>query len=266
MSRILGIDFSGAQDAGRKIWIAEGSGAGSRGFKLERLLPASALSGGGLEPRTAANALARHIASQEYARIGCDFPFSLPRELVDASDWRRFALGYKARFPSPENFRETLMDRTAGREFKRQTDRIARTPFNSYNLRLYRQTWWGIAHVLSPLIAEEAIVVRPQQSARRKRPQVLEVCAACTLKSIDLYPSYKGRDAGAQKSRRLILDGLIDGKYLEAPNSPLRATLIKNKGGDALDALIGAIAAARADLDTAPDEFERLEGRVYFEV
>ena len=266
MNRILGIDFSGARDAGRKIWIAEGFVAKSRGFKLERLLPASALSDSGLEPRKAANALVRHIASQGLARIGCDFPFSLPRDLLDANDWGRFALDYEARFPSPERFREILMRRTAGKEFKRQTDRIARTPFNSYNLRLYRQTWWGIACVLSPLIAGRAAVVRPQQSARRKRPQVLEVCAACTLKSINLYPSYKGRDPGATSARRLILEGLIDGKYLEAPNPVLRAILIKNSGGDALDALIGAIAAARADLDAEPDEFERLEGRVYFEV
>jgi hypothetical protein len=39
-----------------------------------------------------------------------------------------------------------------------------------------------------------------------------------------------------------------------------------NEGGDALDAVIGAVATARADLTREPDAFQRLEGRVYYEI
>ena len=42
--------------------------------------------------------------------------------------------------------------------------------------------------------------------------------------------------------------------------------LVDNEGGDALDAVIGAVATARADLTKEADAYQRLEGRVYFEI
>jgi hypothetical protein len=86
------------------------------------------------------------------------------------------------------------------------------------------------------------------------------------LKSIDLYPSYKGKDASHRRARQWILDGLIDRGALAAPGRRMRALLLDNEGGDALDAVIGAVATARADLAKEPDSWQRLEGRVYFEV
>ena len=46
----------------------------------------------------------------------------------------------------------------------------------------------------------------------------------------------------------------------------MRRMLLDNEGGDALDAVIGAVATARADLSKEPDAFQRLEGRVYYEI
>jgi len=46
----------------------------------------------------------------------------------------------------------------------------------------------------------------------------------------------------------------------------MRRMLLDNEGGDALDAVIGAVATARADLAKEPDAFQRLEGRVYYEI
>jgi len=266
MSRTLGIDFSGARDAGRKIWIAEGRSVGSGTFNLEHLFPAVELPASGNSPQAAIPALARYISEQGSARIGCDFPFGLPRPLVNASTWTDFVIQYPDRFANADAFRHQLRHHTQKREFKRQTDLIARTPFNSYNLRLYRQTWWGIAGVLRPLVQEAAIVVRPQQRDRAGRPQLLEVCAACTLKSIDLYPPYKGRKPELSRARRRILDELIARRHLSPPGKALRRLLVENTGGDALDAVIGAIAAMKADLNATPDEYQRLEGRVYFEL
>ncbi len=266
MTRVLGIDFSGAKDAGRKIWVAEGNSIGRGTFKLERLSPAIELPGGGIAPEMAIPALANHIANQGEARIGCDFPFGLPKALVADKNWSAFALRYETRFPDPDSFRRSLMRRTRKQEHKRQTDRIARTPFNSYNLRLYRQTWWGIAGVLRPLVAARSVIVCPQQRPKPGLPLVMEVCAACTLKSIDLYPSYKGPGPARAEARCRILDTLIECQYMAAPTGTLRRKLLENQGGDALDAAIGAIAVARADLSATPNSFERLEGRVYFEL
>jgi hypothetical protein len=46
----------------------------------------------------------------------------------------------------------------------------------------------------------------------------------------------------------------------------MRRMLLDNQGGDALDAVIGAVATRRADLAKEPDAYQRLEGRVYYEI
>ena len=266
MTRILGVDFSGASDAGRKIWVAEGRLNGTGALDLLSCVAAIDLPGGGKAPGEAVPALARHIATLGAARVGCDFPFSLPRDLVGARSWRSFAMRYAADFADADTFRSLMRTRHNAAEHKRMTDRIAKTPFNSYNLRLYRQTWWGISGVLRPLIATKSASVRPQQKALPGRPMLIEVCAACTLKSIDLYPPYKGKEPGHRKARQRILDHLVDRGALLAPARSMRRILLDNEGGDALDAVIGAVATARADLAEEPDAYQRLEGRGYYEI
>jgi hypothetical protein len=266
VTRILGVDFSGASDAGRKIWVAEGRLNGNGALDLLTCIAATDLPGGGTAPAKAVPALARHIAGLGIARVGCDFPFSLPRDLVDARSWRSFALRYAAEYADADSFRAIMRSRHNAIEHKRMTDRIAGTPFNSYNLRLYRQTWWGITGLLGPLVRAGHAIVRPQQKLRGDKPTLIEVCAACTLKSIDLYPPYKGKEATHRKARQRILDHLVDRGALAAPARSMRRKLVDNEGGDALDAVIGAVATARADLAREPDAFQRLEGRVYYEI
>ena len=266
MTRILGVDFSGASDAGRKIWVAEGQLDRNGALELLTCVAAVDLPGGGKSPAEAVPALARHIAGLGAARVGCDFPFSLPRDLVGARSWRSFAVRYAAEFVDADTFRSLMRTRHNAAEHKRMTDRIAKTPFNSYNLRLYRQTWWGISGVLHPLVASRAASVRPQQKLLPGKPTLIEVCAACTLKSIDLYPPYKGKEPTHRKARQCILDHLVDCGALLAPARTMRRILLDNEGGDALDAVIGAVATARADLAKQPDAFQRLEGRVYYEI
>jgi hypothetical protein len=266
VNRFIGVDFSGAKDAGRKIWIAEGRAAGGATFEIERLFQATELSNGDPAPLVCIPALARYIAKQGAAVIGCDFPFGLPRALAFARTWRSFAIRYRQRYSDPDAFRGRLMTHTGQREFKRQTDRIAGTPFNSYNLRLYRQTWWGIAGLLAPLVESKKISVRPQQRPLTGKPQVIEVCAACTLKSIAFYPSYKGIGEARRASRKEIMRELISRGCLAPPSRSMRRLMIEDKEGDALDAVIGALAAMRADLSAEPDEQEKIEGRVYFAV
>jgi hypothetical protein len=266
VTRILGVDFSGASDAGRRIWVAEGRLSNSGAFELLDCKRAIDLPGGGLRPEQAVPALARYLATLSEARVGCDFPFSLPRALMTTRTWEMFALRYAAEFADADTFRSAMRSRHNGIEPRRVTDRIARTPFNAHNLRLYRQTWWGITGVLNPLVRTGRAVVRPQQTPIAGKPILIEVCPACTLKSINLYPSYKGKASEHRRARRRILDHLIDRGALVAPARRMRQVLLDNEGGDALDAMIGAIATARADLAQEPDPFQRLEGRVYFEI
>jgi hypothetical protein len=266
VTRILGVDFSGARDAGRRIWIAEGERNGNGALVLARCVPAIDLPSGGMAPELAVPALARHIASLGMARVGCDFPFGLPRDLVTARTWRSFALRYAAEFADAHSFRAVMRSRHDAVEVKRRTDVAAKTPFNSYNLRLFRQTWWGISGVIGPLLRAGKAIVRPQQRLVEGKPILIEVCAACTLKSIDLYPPYKGRRPEHRRARRRILDHFFDNGTLVVPARGLRRLLLDNEGGDALDAVIGAVATTHADLTKDGDAYQRLEGRVYFEI
>ncbi|WP_374313355.1 hypothetical protein [Dongia sp.] len=265
MTRILGIDFSGARDAGRKIWIAEARRSDGP-LAIENCLPASALPGSSKEPGIAITALARHIVAEADTIAGCDFPFSLPVDLVLAPAWRGFALSFRQRFVDPLSFHDICHRETGGIEVKRRTDREDRTPFNSFNLRLYRQTWWGIGHLLAPLVAAKAATVWPQMDQVSGKPVIIEVCAACSLIRLDLYPPYKGRTPAHRKARQRILDQLVSGGFLAPPKRSLRTLLLDNQGGDALDAVIGAIAVNRARLDHTRDRIDRLEGRVYYDL
>lgn len=265
MTRILGIDFSGAQDAGRKIWVAEGRRVDGP-LVIEHCRPALDLPDGAKRPDLAIAALARHITAEHDTVAGCDFPFSLPLDLVMAQDWRSFALDFTRRFVDPLGFHDLCHRATGGVEVKRRTDREDKTPFNSFNLRLYRQTWWGIGHLLAPLVASNAATIWPQMNKRANRPVIVEVCAACSLIRLDCYPSYKGRTLAHRKARARILDLLIAREFLSAPRRSLRNLLLDNQGGDALDAVIGAIAVNRSDLNGARDRIDRLEGRVFYDL
>lgn len=262
--RVLGVDFSGANDAGRKIWIAECKrGRGNR-LTLVDLRRACDLDNADADPATAIAALAEHIVKQPDTIAGCDFPFSLPKMHIGKAGWSPFASAFRRRFADPDAFRNWAMQRAEGREIRRPCDRDAKTPFNSYNLRIYRQTWWGIAHLLNPLAVSGRAVVHPFQPLPAKpHPIVIEACPACLLKRIHFYPSYKGRTGKHRLERKAILQKLVGLGLLTAPLPPVERALLDNTGGDALDAVIAAIATAHADVTAEPSADERIEGVIY---
>jgi hypothetical protein len=261
--RVLGVDFSGANDAGRKIWIAECKrGRGDR-LTLVDLRPAADLPGSGIAPAVAIAALARHITRKCGTIAGCDFPFTLPKAVMD-SPWETFAADFPKRFADPDTFRAWALRRAGGREIRRAADRAAKTPFNSYNLRIYRQTWWGIAHLLGPLVTSGRAIGRPFQALPAvPRPVLVEACPACTLKRIGFYPAYKGRGGAHRQERKAVLRKLIGGGLLERPSPSFQATLLDDHGGDALDAVVAAVATARAAIAIEPDADQRIEGIIY---
>jgi hypothetical protein len=262
--RVLGVDFSGASDAGRKIWIAECKrGRGNR-LTLVDLRRACDLPNGGVDPATAIAALAEQIVKEPDTIAGCDFPFSLPKLHIGTAGWMPFASAFLRRFPDPDAFRDWAMRRADGREIRRPCDREAKTPFNSYNLRIYRQTWCGIAYLLNPLAISGRAVVHPHQPLPTKpRPIVVEACPACLLKRIHFYPSYKGRTGKHRLERRGILQKLVSLGLLTAPLPAIERMLLDNTGGDALDAVIAAIATAHADIAREPTPDQTIEGVIY---
>lgn len=261
-SRYLGVDFSGARNAGNAIWVAEGI-PDAGGLAIDRLRRAPDLPKGGTDRATALTALREFLAVQENALTGLDFPFSLPCALVDAPDWASFASAFARRYPDPEAFREDCRRRTGGKELKRRTDRRTATPFCAYNLRLYRQTYWGIASVLAPLLDDERIAIPPVLVRQDAGSTLAETCPASTLKRLDCYRPYKGPDESLKAARQAIVDRLRH-EGLHCDRS-ITDTAVADTGGDALDAIIAAMTMWRvADADLGPrDRIDALEARVF---
>ena len=240
--RVHGVDFSGAVNAGDAIWIAGGA-VTSRGLELEDCRPASRLPGGTRARDGALAALRNWIAAQGEAAIGLDFPFGLPWPLSRGyNNWEAFVRAFPSRHLSAEAFRAHCRVRAGGRELRRETDLVARTPFSPYNLRMYRQTWHGIRQVLAPLVAAEAVCVPPMQTLRPDRPWLLEICPASTLKRMGLYRPYKGKTRPHRAMRREILAHLQAAAGLRLP-AALRGVILADRGGDALDSVIAAVTA-----------------------
>lgn len=268
IERFIGIDFSGATRAGNSIWVAQAILQGDVA-KIEDCRPASELPRSGPAREQCLPAVVDFICRQQRSLVGCDFPFSLPGSMVAASTWRQFALTFASRFPDPDSFLADCRRLGEGREIKRDCDRDSRVPFAAYNLRIYRQTFYGIRDVLAPLIARSGAVVLPMQRPRLGKPWMIETCPASTLKKLGLYLSYKGVGPAPRAARRRIIQGLVEQRLLAPLYPAQRRAALDNTGGDALDSMIAAAATAMsyksgAFAIHASTMRERIEGRVYF--
>lgn len=270
--RVIGIDFSGARNAGKLIWIADGVRDGAA-FRLSSCAPACELGGSGVVCERALAALVNHIGSAGDAAVGIDVPFGLPEALFDAQSWRAFLDAFIRFWPDPDSFRAGCCRASPGRELRRDTDREAKTPFSPYNLKLFRQTWRGIAGMLAPLVLTGRAVAVPMQHRVPGRPVLMECCPASFLKlrTEGLYRPYKGRDAMHRAQRHAILRWLVAHGALAPLAAPLERRILDNAGGDALDAVIAATIALRESADAANlrprpgwERRDALEARVYF--
>ncbi|MCL0058450.1 DUF429 domain-containing protein [Dehalococcoidia bacterium] len=267
--RILvhGVDFSGAADAGSKVWLA--TGAIVEGvLKLEHLCRVKDLHGSSTSRDQCLSALRHLITSRPGCAFGLDFPFGLPRLLLGKENWETFVLAFGSRYPDPDQFREACLTAADGRELRRLTDQESRTPFSAYNIRLYRQTYFGIRDVLAPLVRGQAACILPMQSASPRGPWVLEVCPASTLKQAGLYSPYKRRGEEHAAVRARIFDGIREKTSLLVKAPELRSKILDDPRGDALDAVIAMLATARAlrnlaDPPVPLTEIHALEGYVY---
>jgi hypothetical protein len=128
--------------------------------------------------------------------------------------------------------------------------------------------------VLAPAsrVRETAILPFQHRRLRRARRVVVETCQASTLKRLGLpHQNYKQPEGGALTQRRrvtrhAILAGLAP---LVAIPAPLRRRMMRDPGGDALDAVIAAVGAHAAFAGTdhaavARDERFKREGYQYF--
>lgn len=248
---IVGIDFSGAKLAGANIWLAEAipSDVGAR-LRLKSLNSLAALCGtSDREPSLAW--LVDHIASASGSLIAADFPFGLPIEVVPGhADWAS-QLNEVSRWTgtaSELGLEFVRRARLLGEKMhiRRTTDSESRTPFDCYHYRIIYQTFHGMRDLLRPLATSPRVAILPFQYARVKTADtvVLEACPSSTLKRLTLpHQNYKQPAGGPllakrRRTRQAILAGLRP--LIELTDRHVR-TIMRNPGGDALDAVIAAV-------------------------
>lgn len=264
---IYGIDFSGAQGAGNKIWIAQGIADGMK-LIIEDCFKAKDLPTSGKDLKACLPAIVNLIKSNQNAVFGFDFPFGLPISLVREDSWEEFILGFPKKYKNPEELRTTCRKSFNDRELKRETDKVSHTPFSPYNLRIFRQTYFGISWMLSALVLGDHARILPMQKRAEGKPVILEICPASTLRASGLYGPYKGRSEAHRMARQSILDHLPGPRPFKIRNEQVREKAIENADGDALDSIIAATAAFHAlNGNFVPREVDRnlyaIEGYVF---
>ncbi len=301
--RVHGVDFSGSAEPGDDIWLVSGWCPGAEGRTAsESAREGSSAPGAGddidlrvTDARPASEAFGvtarepvlRHL--REFVTgaapdatptqvTGLDCSFGLPRPVLPSEDtasddWRATLDWVHETFVSDDgrSFQSALKERARasdaeGVELKRSTDGPTGAS-SPYSFITRYQTLHGLRDVLRPLVERGAVAIPPMVPRDGERPSLVEVYPAGTLRDQGL-PDRKYKDdrtyPDAPARRERILDGLLDrGVRLEGVP---RERLLADSGGDALDALVGAVAVARnarTGFATAPERYDPVEGYIY---
>jgi hypothetical protein len=270
---VHGVDFSGAAEPGCKTWITSGTVADGE-FRVAELRPAAAEFG--VTRRAPLLEALRGFLADAEGTTGLDFSFGLPRTVlaevgaIPEDGWAEFLAWFRERFEGADapGMQETLREwgrrsGTRGVEHRRRTDdeRAANSPYS--NITRY-QTLHGIRDVLAPLVAENAVSVRPMAPVAGV-PTLLEIYPAATLRDLGLPDRrYKEPGTEAREKRERILDGL------RRPGMTLperfEEPVLDDEDGDALDSLVAAVATANAvdsEFEVEEKHYDPVEGYIY---
>ena len=276
---VLGVDLSAsASTAHRKTWITRATVADGV-VDLEEPFPAHALPG---EPRSrdaVFDALRQTVAEADPpAVVGLDAPFSLPAPIVNEPDWRAFLETVPATFTDADDFQTRCHRRTARatdgdrKELRRRCDERfdGLCPYNRF---VYRITYHTLRDLLWPLIRSEAAAAWPFQPGATTADRVLlETYPAAVLASRLSVRSTTYKDADDDPAfRRAVLDQVLASDEVVVEPHPtataVRAAVVDDAGGDALDSLLAAWAAAawvRGDRPTTDNRAPPTEGFIHY--
>lgn len=250
---ILGVDFSGAAQAGRNAWLArcDVRSKQNQPLALLELKPLEALAGDAARDvvmRWLVDTITESPAGSLWA---IDFPFGLPIELGHAS-WAKQLAAVQAWDAGAHAFGLEccrLANERHGRlHIRRDTDRETRTPFDCYHYRIVYQMFHGMRDVLLPLRKDRSIAILPFDAKRMDAATriVAEACPGSTLRRLALpHNRYKQSTPGrvAVKYRRVRETILAGIERFIAIDDRQRRTILSNPGGDALDAVLAAVGA-----------------------
>ncbi len=266
---VRGVDFSGSATPGQDVWLAEGRLDGDR-LEVTRARPAAeAFDATAREP--VLSALGETLRSR--GTTGVDVSFGMPAALLPAAvdDWVGAVAWFRETFDGADadGMRETLKERARqqegdGVEMKRRTDEAVRAN-SPYSFITHYQTLYGIRDLLAPAVADGAVSVPPMQPAGERN--VVEIYPAGTLRRLETVDEgYKESTDEAAAARAEILTALEAAPDVDVDLAePVRKRAVADDGGDALDSVVAAVAAARAAVRAfdPPTPFDPREGCIY---
>lgn len=255
---IVGIDFSGREYPGRKIWITEGRFEGGK-LKIESSEPASEVFDG----RGRAEIFDRlrdYCRSNNDAVIGLDFPFGFPEQAVETNEWITFLEEFAAEFKGksidayPGKFE---MESQQRREVDyRYAGQSPMSPQVQY------QVFYGVRDLLYPLVCEqEKVRVAPMQSLNANLPTLIEVYPAATLGRLGLYRTGYKNSPGAQNRRDDTVGSIENSGNVDLSGIDTQRI---TESDDALDSLVAAVATHEAMQNGLDEDLDnQVEGYIY---
>lgn len=259
---IVGIDFSGAQDAGRHIWIAEGT-VSSGVLSISHCERAADIFGK-VDKHSVFKELVVWINSLPTATVGIDFPFGVPEvvatRMFQANSWSDVVYNQLWSGLTPDRFRQQC--KNSSNSEVRDTDAMHRADC-PYDQRIYKQTYHGIKDILKPLLNLN-VSIAPM--VNNGDPVVLETYPAATLaREDDLFAARYKHESSPRDRRKRNVQGLSGVQSLDIGSIP-NNKIIDDKGGNALDSIIAALATFRAVDNSDPFRVNppnRVEGYIY---
>ncbi len=247
--RALGLDWSGGAAARAKVWAAiiEGDalvqlwrpfaapGSQEREPARGRVL---------LAARAIADAFAPWLAAQRFDVAGFDFCFALAAGQAARLGLSREPAAAGAQLALRFGDDALAFRDAAGPEQRRATDTLRGAPFAPTNLRMFRQTFWGLR-----ALASVRDPIAPWSDGRRRIHEVLP-----RLRVTALCGTCRYKDSGSRAERERLISALrFQGLRIGAAQE---AAALDDPEGDAVDAVLAALEArdARRSGETAPAE------------
>jgi hypothetical protein len=242
--KVVGIDFSGAKDAGNHIWMSTGTKSGGH-LRIDHCVKAKHYFGCQSSKNKIYDELVNWIDSSQNITIGIDFPFSVPETVANvvfnANTWKEMANNNIWMNIPPKTFRDQCKNVDSSQ--LRDTDAMNRADC-PYSIRVYKQTYNGIKNVLRPLL-QQNISIAPIINTSRD-VTILETYPAATLaREKDLFASQYKNGKSALSRREHNIRVLSQRSELDISGISYNK-VINNESGDALDSIVASLATYRA--------------------